>query len=156
MRNAISVIPLLMVLACGGKVEVAEGTAVDASAPEDASVQEDTFVPPEVCPWYDCFGFDDTGIVTGAAVKGCDDTECIIKQHMTDCCGTMTWYSVTQSKEAKFDTCEATWRAHIGQCNCKSNGFWTEFPRQPVSDISLVRAYCADLPAGSRCMTGPK
>jgi hypothetical protein len=165
MRNAIGAVLLTLLVACGGKTEVVDEPVADASAADakDASADAVSEPSPEAEPeaafdgalWEQCFGSDGTGPAWD--LKICKGSPCVIKQHELDCCGTIEWFGVAQGKEAAFDACEASWREHLGLCNCPAGIPKTEQPKTEVTDILQVEAQCMNCTMEScLCLTSPK
>jgi hypothetical protein len=61
------------------------------------------------------------------SLKTCQsDTDCVIRQEQTDCCGTILYVGVSSASAGMFDACEAAWVAHFPGCGCDSNKTTTE------------------------------
>jgi hypothetical protein len=91
-----------------------------------------------------------------ASLKLCHgDAECVIRQEMTDCCGTILLVGIATSSVAAFDSCEAAWQAHFGLCGCRGGPTTTEDGKQiNPGDGGAPRAHCTNLTSpGGVCMT---
>jgi hypothetical protein len=124
---------VLALVACGGStaepVNPTDGGGHDAqgdSAPgSDAAADVAVVDAPGDSPGYlACMSatgqLDDT-------LKTCQsDTDCVIEQEQTDCCGTILYVGVNTASAAEFDACEAAWVSHFPGCGCASNQTKTE------------------------------
>jgi hypothetical protein len=92
-----------------------------------------------------------------ASLKACQsDTDCVIKQEQTDCCGTLLYVGVRATSAAAFDTCEAAWVAHFPACGCDSNQTGTEDGKKNTigDDAGAPQVHCTDFTmSGGVCMT---
>ena len=91
------------------------------------------------------------------SLKTCHaDTDCIIKQEQTDCCGTILYVGVSTALAGMFDSCEAAWVAHFPGCGCASNKTGTEDGKTSTlgSDAGAPDVHCIDFTmSGGICMT---
>jgi hypothetical protein len=99
---------------------------------------------------------NDNGQLDGS-LKSCHaDTDCVIKQEDTDCCGAILYVGVSAASASKFDACEASWLAHFPPCGCASNQTATEdghMGRQG-DDGGAPQVHCIDFTSnGGVCMT---
>src|SRR5262252_705300 len=63
---------------------------------------------------------DDQGNLA-ADFKTCHtDADCVVKQEMTDCCGTILFVGVSTTRTTAFAACETAWEAHFPGCGCAS------------------------------------
>jgi hypothetical protein len=90
-------------------------------------------------------------------LKSCQsDTDCVIKQEQTDCCGTILYVGVSTASAGMFDTCEAAWVTHFPACGCASNQTKTEDGKTSVlgGDAGAPKVHCTDFTmSGGICMT---
>ena len=148
----------LVIAACGG----ATSSAVDAGhadAPTDAYPTGDgPFVIPDApsdAPVYlDCLSA--TGKL-GDALKVCQtDSDCVIEQEQTDCCGTILYVGVAKGSVAQFTSCESSWLAHFPPCGCASNSTSTEDGKMTSRgmDAPAAQVHCTDFTmSGGICLT---
>ena len=92
-----------------------------------------------------------------ASLKTCkSDTDCVIEQEQTDCCGTILYVGVRTASAAAFDACEAAWVAHFPPCGCASNQTRTEDGKTTTigGDAGAPQVHCTDFTMnGGICMT---
>ena len=92
-----------------------------------------------------------------ASLKTCQsDTDCVIKQEQTDCCGTILYVGVRTASASAFDACEAAWVAHFPACGCASNQTKTEDGKASTfgGDAGAPQVHCTDFTmSGGVCMT---
>jgi hypothetical protein len=92
-----------------------------------------------------------------ASFKACrGDGDCTIRQHETDCCGTILFAGIAASSEGAFATCEAAWDAHFPGCGCRSGPSTTEDGKTiyPGQDGGTPRVHCTNFTMnGGVCMT---
>jgi len=154
---------VLALVACGGStaepVNPTDGGGHDAqgdSSPgSDAAADVAIVDAPGDSPGYlACMSatgqLDDT-------LKTCQsDTDCVIKQEQTDCCGTILYVGVNTASAADFDACEAAWVSHFPGCGCASNQTKTEDGKTAVlgTDAGAPKVHCIDFTmSGGVCMT---
>ena len=154
---------VLALAACGGSTA---GVATDGGTHEAAS--GDAAPSNDAAPGTDAAPADAAGeagylacmSATGqldASLKSCQsDSDCVMKQEMTDCCGTMLYVGVNEASAAAFDTCEAAWLAHFPACGCDSGVTKTEDGKSttPGGDAGAAAVHCTDFTMnGGVCMT---
>jgi hypothetical protein len=92
-----------------------------------------------------------------ASLKACQSsTDCVIKQELTDCCGTTLFVGVSTASAAKFDVCEMAWAAHFPACGCDSGQTKTEDGKTtlPGADAGSPQVHCTNFTmSGGVCMT---
>jgi hypothetical protein len=91
------------------------------------------------------------------SLKTCQsDTDCVIEQEQTDCCGTILYAGVNLASVSKFGACEASWVAHFPGCGCASGQTKTEdgTVTHPGTDAGAPQVHCADFTSnGGICLT---
>ena len=91
------------------------------------------------------------------SLKTCQaDSDCIIEQEQTDCCGTILYVGVNTASAGMFDACEAAWLAHFPACGCDSGQTKTEDGNTaaPGTDGGAPQVHCIDFTtSGGVCMT---
>jgi hypothetical protein len=149
--------------ACGGTaVQPAEGVDsgtdahVDAGQPgNDAGGVDAPADSPLDAPGY-LACMDSSGQVD-ASLKAChSDSECVIEQEQTDCCGTILYVGIASASVSGFDACEVSWLAHFPGCGCDSGQTKTEdgTVTYPGMDAGAPRVHCIDFTtSGGVCMT---
>jgi hypothetical protein len=159
--------PLLAVAlaACGGSTAaqntptdpvVHDGQAADVQPTADAQPGSDAVAvdAPGEAGYLACFS--DTGQLSDS-LKPCQaDSDCVVKQEQTDCCGTILYVGVNTASATKFDACEAAWVTHFPGCGCASNKMTTEDgnPTTPGVDGGAPQVRCADFTMGGGiCLT---
>jgi hypothetical protein len=99
---------------------------------------------------------DSSGQVS-ASLKACQsDSDCVIKQELTDCCGTILYVGIAKGSAAEFDACETAWEAHFPPCGCASNVTKTEDGKSSTlfADAAAPQVHCTNLTtSGGICMT---
>ena len=75
------------------------------------------------------------------------DSDCTVKKHQIDCCGTDRLVGVSNASAEGFDLCEQAWARHFGLCMCASNLSTTD-DGKIVTDPSNVTVTCAPLRKG--------
>lgn len=151
-------------VACGGStaesVNRTDGGDRDAQvdgAPVDSAPGSDVALvdaPADSPAYLTCMSangqLDDT-------LKTCQsDSDCIIKDEQTDCCGTILYVGVASASAGTFDECEAAWVAHFPGCGCASNQTKTEDGKATAlgMDAGAPRVHCIDFTmSGGICMT---
>jgi hypothetical protein len=151
---------VLLLTACGGSTGGLSGgndsgtdARGDASPGDDIS---DSAVPD---------GSGDAGYLAcmsasgqlDGSLKTCQsDTDCVIEQEQTDCCGTILYVGVRSASAGMFDACEAAWVAHFPGCGCDSNKTTTEDGKTTSPDVDGggPEVHCTDFTMSSGvCMT---
>lgn len=102
--------------------------------------------------------FNDQGALSNYDLKICDPqaSECVFAVHQTDCCGNTTFVGLHQAQLAKFQACEAAWRATLPACGCPSGPPSVE-QAGTVQDESQVQVECINCTTTTCvCMTTPK
>jgi hypothetical protein len=115
------------------------GSGVDAGAPTDAGSCFTSSIP--------------------ASYKNCySNTDCIVKAHQTDCCGSRHYEGISSSLSSLYDSCESAWDSHFPACGCFVQGGATADDGQVVTDPSTVGAYCVSPLGGvaKQCVTAVK
>ena len=139
----------MAVAACGGST-AAQNTQTDAGLHDgqtaDALPGSDavTSDAPGEAGYLACFS--DTGQLS-ASLKPCQsDSDCVMRQEQTDCCGTILYVGVDTASATQFDACEAAWVAHFPGCGCASNKMTTEDGNttNPGVDGGAPQVHCAD------------
>jgi len=160
MRRTLLALTIALLCGCGGKTEATEDTTSDASAADASQDSAAEAAAPDALPdsssWTDCFGAD--GTLADWSIKACKGAgSCLVKEHQVNCCGTMVWMGVAGADEARFDACEALWRAHLPECGCAAEATKTEQPKEAVAIIADVDVGCMNCTMDSCvCMTFPK
>jgi hypothetical protein len=160
LRRTLVVLLSLGFAGCGGATTQTanggDGGGVDASADgsapgDDAPAADATGDAPAYLACMSASGQVD------ASLKACQgDSDCVIKQEQTDCCGTILYVGVAAGDAASFDVCEAAWLAHFPACGCFSGQTKTEDGKTtlPGADASAPRVHCTDFTMnGGICMT---
>ena len=151
-------------MACGGStaesVNPTDGGGRDAQvdgAPADSAPGSDVAVvdaPADSPAYLACMSA--TGQLDDSLKTCQSDTDCVIKQEQTDCCGTILYVGVDKASAAQFDTCEAAWVAHFPGCGCASNQTKTEDGKSTAlgMDSGGPEVHCIDFTmSGGICMT---
>src|SRR5208282_1449656 len=90
--------------------------------------------------------FDGMGQLS-ASLKTChSDTDCVIDEEQTDCCGTLLYVGVDTASVSSFAVCEAAWVAHFPGCGCASDVTRTEDGKSTTAAIDGggPRVHCTD------------
>src|SRR5262249_40129452 len=128
----------------------------DAGGPADdsGSVDASADAPADAPAYLACMN------ASGAidpALKACkSDSDCIIKEEQTDCCGSIRYVGLASSVGSRFDVCEAAWLAHFPACGCDSGRTETEDGSffLPGQDAGTMHVRCTNFTAsGGMCMT---
>jgi hypothetical protein len=69
------------------------------------------------------------------------DSDCAIKTHQSDCCGTLHVIGVSQSLSSTYDTCESNWDHHFPGCGCPPMITTTD-DGNGVLDASRATVHC--------------
>jgi hypothetical protein len=92
-----------------------------------------------------------------ASLKACkSDSDCVIKQEQTDCCGTTLFVGVASAAASTFDACQPSWLAHFPACGCASAQTKTEDGKMSYlwMDAGAPQVHCTDFTMnGGVCMT---
>jgi hypothetical protein len=100
--------------------------------------------------------FDASGQLSDV-LKPCQaDSDCVIEQEQTDCCGTILYVGVNTASATEFQACETAWVAHFPGCGCDSNKMTTEDGKttNPGVDGGAPQVHCADFTMnGGICLT---
>jgi hypothetical protein len=151
---------VLLLAACGGSVDsLQSGNDSGADARADASPDGD--VSDSAAPdssgdagYLACMSA--SGKLDGSLKTCHSDSDCVIEQEQTDCCGTILYVGVSSASVAMFDTCEAAWVAHLPLCGCSSSQRTTEDGKEtsPGVDGGGAEVHCTDFTmSGGVCMT---
>jgi hypothetical protein len=148
------VMAALALAACGGTAVEAttDGGGDDASA-SDAGAGD---AAPDSADAGYLACFSASGQLDDSFKQCQTDSECVIEQEQTDCCGTILYVGVTTSSVASFDSCEAAWVAHFPGCGCASGQTMTEDGQttHPGTDAAAPAVHCADFTEnGGICLT---
>ena len=156
---------VLAVAACGGSTRgLSSGTDSGTDARGDASPGDD-ISDAAIPDSYADAGSGDAGYLAcmsasgqlDGSLKTCQsDTDCVIKQEQTDCCGTILYVGVSSASAATYDACEAAWVGHFPGCGCDSNKTTTEDGKMtsPAVDGGGPEVHCTDFTmSGGVCMT---
>jgi hypothetical protein len=153
----------LVASACGGSTAT---NKTDAGGPdaqtEDAQPQDAQPVvdaqpaadAPAEAGYLACFS--SSGQLSDS-LKPCQaDSDCVIEQEQTDCCGTILYVGVNSASATEFQGCETAWVAHFPGCGCASNKMTTEDGKtaNPGVDGGAPQVHCADFTmSGGICLT---
>ena len=152
-----------LLAACGGTTSQPVATdaggqdaRVDGVAPGDDVSDAASIDAPLDSPAGYLACMSESGQLDGL-LKACQsDSDCVIEQEQTDCCGTILYVGVDTASVAAFSACEAAWVAHFPGCGCASNQTKTEDGKATVlgSDASAPQVHCTDFTMnGGVCMT---
>lgn len=154
-----SALAALALVACGGATADGSGDAgvrdgqTDASSADGAGDDGATDAAADAA-YLACMST--TGQLDGS-LKSChSNSDCIIKEEQTDCCGTTLYVGVRTASAAKFDACEAAWIGHFPPCGCASNQTATEDGKMSRRgmDGGTPQVHCIDFTMnGGVCMT---
>ncbi len=91
------------------------------------------------------------------SLKTCQsDTDCIIAQEQTDCCGSILYVGVDTASAGRFGACEAAWAAHFPGCGCPAGPTKTEDGKSTAlgADGGGPEVHCIDFTmSGGICLT---
>ncbi|MGD0529461.1 MAG: hypothetical protein ABSE49_30265 [Polyangiaceae bacterium] len=147
---------IVLVVACGGSTGVLPGgndsgtDAVPGDDIGDSAVRDGS----GDAGYLACMNA--SGQLDGS-LKACQsDSDCVIEQEQTDCCGTILFVGVSSASAGMFEACEAAWAAHFPGCGCASNKTTTEDGK--VTDLGMdgggPEVHCTDFTmSGGVCMT---
>jgi hypothetical protein len=92
-----------------------------------------------------------------ASLKACHaDSDCVIEEEQTDCCGTILYVGIASAFVSEYTACETAWLAHFPGCGCDSGQTKTEDGKTtyPGMDGGAPRVHCTDFTTnGGVCMT---
>ncbi len=130
----------------GGDHDAQVDGAVGDSAPgSDAAVVDAPGDSPAYLACMSATGqLDDT-------LKTCQsDSDCIIEQEQSDCCGSMLYVGVATASAAQFGACEAAWAAHFPGCGCAAGPSKTEDGKSTAlgTDGGGPEVHCIDFTMG--------
>jgi hypothetical protein len=129
----------------------------DAGPPGDDSggLDAPADVPLDSPAYLACM--DPSGQVDGS-LKACKtDSDCVIKQEQTDCCGTVLYVGIASPSASQFDACQTSWLAHFPACGCATGQSKTEdgtvtYPW--TMDAGMPQVHCTDFTmSGGVCLT---
>lgn len=151
---------LAAVAACGGTTDgpiaSTDGGPAQDAASGDGSPQADAGLTDAQGDGGYAACMSATGVLD-ASLKHCQtDTDCVLKQELTDCCGTLLYVGVSAAAAATFAACEAAWEAHFPGCGCASNKVTTEDGKAVVlgADAGGPKVHCVDFTSnGGVCMS---
>lgn len=139
----------LLLAACGGTIG-----SDDGGNPGDAAGDASSDVDADDAPYLACM---DSNGQLDFTLKACQsDSECVIKEEQTDCCGTILYVGVDTASASAFDACEAAWVSHFPGCGCASGTKKTEDGKStnPGDDAAAPAVHCTDFTSnGGVCMT---
>jgi hypothetical protein len=158
--NRTSLVAALLA-ACGGSVaqtaaapDGGHDARADSGQPDDAGAVDapaDASLDAEYLACMDASGQVD------ASLKACkSDSECVIKQEQTDCCGTVLYVGIASASASRFDACQPSWLAHFPGCGCASAQTNTEDGKMSYRwmDAGAPQVHCTDFTmSGGVCMT---
>jgi hypothetical protein len=127
---------------------------VDAPADSNAPLDAPADSPLDAPAYLACM--DASGQVDGS-LKAChSDSDCVIKQEQTDCCGTVLYVGIASASASQFDACQVSWLAHFPGCGCDSGQTKTEDGKVtlPGMDAGAPQVHCTDFTmTGGVCLT---
>jgi hypothetical protein len=163
--HRLAVVVLLLVAACGGSTATDSGRASSSSSSGASSSSSGGSSSGGSSSGGSSSGGVDAGADAGylacmdaqghisTDMKTCQtDNDCVIKQEMTDCCGTILFVGLSTSRAAAFTACETAWEAHFPGCGCASGRTSTEDGKLsgPGQDAGAPQVHCA---SGGTCLT---
>ena len=133
---------LVLLMGCSGSTEntpanndkdagldAATESGADTASEATADVADDAPLDPETCIWK---------------AQWCNGAgECVVAEHMVDCCGTLQVIGVNQANMDQFVACEQQWRDSLPDCGCASQQTTDEHGAL-VDDIADVTAECTN------------